>query len=158
VRLDAPPGVSLFVYDNGTFVVQSFRKEEVGVTVSVAAADMWGRRGKGLSEGAAQTQGQVSAPKPGDVRGPAPPQGSARESAQEGHGGGPPLPWKLRNLVTGEIVVGEIDAAGAAGPRGGAGGAGASSGARDSAGGAAALRGSYNVRIPAHSYAVFAVQ
>jgi hypothetical protein len=36
VRLDAPDHVSLFTYDNGTFIVQSFRHEPATVTVSVA--------------------------------------------------------------------------------------------------------------------------
>jgi hypothetical protein len=35
VRLDGPSHVALFAYDNNTFVVQSFRDEEVDVTVSV---------------------------------------------------------------------------------------------------------------------------
>jgi hypothetical protein len=35
VRLDAPAGVSLFVYDNGTFIVQSFRPEASAVEVSI---------------------------------------------------------------------------------------------------------------------------
>jgi hypothetical protein len=36
VRIDAPAQVSLFAYDNDTFVVESFRPEETEVTVSVA--------------------------------------------------------------------------------------------------------------------------
>ena len=36
VRLDAPDHVSLFSYDNGTFIMQSFRGEPVTVTVSLA--------------------------------------------------------------------------------------------------------------------------
>jgi hypothetical protein len=36
VRLDAPALVSLFAYDNGTFIVQSFRDETASVGVSVA--------------------------------------------------------------------------------------------------------------------------
>jgi len=36
VRLDAPALVSLFAYDNGTFIVQSFRSEPAAVGVSVA--------------------------------------------------------------------------------------------------------------------------
>ncbi|HWB45903.1 MAG TPA: hypothetical protein VG900_10725, partial [Hyphomicrobiaceae bacterium] len=35
VRLDAPPLVSIFAYDNGSFVVQSFRDEPVDVSVAV---------------------------------------------------------------------------------------------------------------------------
>jgi hypothetical protein len=35
VRIDAPAKVSLFAYDNGTFVVESFRDEPVAVTVRV---------------------------------------------------------------------------------------------------------------------------
>jgi hypothetical protein len=36
VRLDAPARVSLFAYDNGTFVVQSFRSESVSIDASLA--------------------------------------------------------------------------------------------------------------------------
>ena len=36
VRIDAPAGVSLFTYDNGTFIVQSFLHEATKVNVSVA--------------------------------------------------------------------------------------------------------------------------
>lgn len=36
VRLDAPDHVSLFTYDNGTFIVQSFRAEPATVTISLA--------------------------------------------------------------------------------------------------------------------------
>jgi len=36
VRLDAPSLVSLFVYDNGTFIVESFRSEPASIGVSVA--------------------------------------------------------------------------------------------------------------------------
>jgi hypothetical protein len=36
VRIDAPSHVSLFAYDNGTFIVQSFRAEPASVGVSVA--------------------------------------------------------------------------------------------------------------------------
>jgi hypothetical protein len=39
VRIDSPPQVGLFVYDNGTFVVQSFRAEDAQVTLSVPARD-----------------------------------------------------------------------------------------------------------------------
>jgi hypothetical protein len=38
VQLEAPAKVSLFVYDNGTFVVQSFRDEPVEVTVTLELA------------------------------------------------------------------------------------------------------------------------
>ncbi len=38
VRLDAPALVSLFAYDNGTFIVQSFRADPASVGVSVAGA------------------------------------------------------------------------------------------------------------------------
>jgi hypothetical protein len=38
VRIDAPPLVSLFAYDNKTFVVQSFRPEAAVVSISVAGA------------------------------------------------------------------------------------------------------------------------
>ena len=38
VRIDAPPRVSLFVYDNGTFIVQSFRSAATTVNVSVSGA------------------------------------------------------------------------------------------------------------------------
>jgi hypothetical protein len=36
VRLDAPDHISLFVYDNGTFIIQSFRAAPATVTVSLA--------------------------------------------------------------------------------------------------------------------------
>ena len=36
VRIDSPPQVALFAYDNGAFVVESFRPEDSEVTVSVA--------------------------------------------------------------------------------------------------------------------------
>jgi hypothetical protein len=38
VRIDAPSHVALFVYDNGTFIVQSFRSEPVTVTLSAKDA------------------------------------------------------------------------------------------------------------------------
>ncbi len=38
VRLDAPAQVSLFAYDNGAFIVQSFRPEAAAVEISVAGA------------------------------------------------------------------------------------------------------------------------
>jgi hypothetical protein len=38
VRIDAPSHVSLFAYDNDTFIVQSFRSAPASVTVSVAGA------------------------------------------------------------------------------------------------------------------------
>ena len=38
VRLDAPSHVSLFVYDNGAFIVQSFRSEAVSVELIVNGA------------------------------------------------------------------------------------------------------------------------
>jgi hypothetical protein len=37
VRIDSPPQVSLFAYDNDTFVIQSFRADDASVTVRVAA-------------------------------------------------------------------------------------------------------------------------
>ncbi len=36
VRIDSPPQVALFAYDNGAFVVESFRPDDAAVTVSVA--------------------------------------------------------------------------------------------------------------------------
>jgi hypothetical protein len=36
VRIDSPPQVALFAYDNGAFVVESFRPDDAEVTVSVA--------------------------------------------------------------------------------------------------------------------------
>lgn len=39
VRLDAPARVSLFAYDNGTFIVQSFRADPVTVGVSIAGGN-----------------------------------------------------------------------------------------------------------------------
>ncbi|HEY6451264.1 MAG TPA: hypothetical protein VIX87_01555 [Steroidobacteraceae bacterium] len=38
VRLDAPAHVSLFAYDNGVFIVQSFRPDSTRVSISVAGA------------------------------------------------------------------------------------------------------------------------
>jgi hypothetical protein len=38
VRLDAPARVSLFAYDNGTFIVESFRPDAVTVKLSIAGA------------------------------------------------------------------------------------------------------------------------
>jgi hypothetical protein len=38
LRLDAPAQVSLFAYDNGSFIVQSFRSESAAVDVSIAGA------------------------------------------------------------------------------------------------------------------------
>ena len=38
VRLDAPDRVSLFAYDNGTFVVQSFRDDDTAVNLSLLGA------------------------------------------------------------------------------------------------------------------------
>jgi hypothetical protein len=38
VRLDAPARVSLFAYDNGTFVVESFRPDAATVKLSIAGA------------------------------------------------------------------------------------------------------------------------
>jgi hypothetical protein len=38
VRLDAPDRVSLFAYDNGTFVVQSFRDDDTDVNLSLLGA------------------------------------------------------------------------------------------------------------------------
>ena len=36
VRLDAPPQVALFTYDNGAFIVENYRDEPASVTISVA--------------------------------------------------------------------------------------------------------------------------
>ena len=36
VRIDAPSQVALFAYDNGTFIVESYRDEPVKVTISLA--------------------------------------------------------------------------------------------------------------------------
>lgn len=35
LRTDSPPQVGLFVYDNGTFVIESFRSDDAAVTISV---------------------------------------------------------------------------------------------------------------------------
>jgi hypothetical protein len=40
VRIDAPAQVALFAYDNGAFVVESFRAEDTEVTVSVMGNDV----------------------------------------------------------------------------------------------------------------------
>jgi hypothetical protein len=88
VRIDAPAQVSLFAYDNGTFVIQSFRPEAAQVSVSIAGAN-----------------------------------------------------GKLRNIVSNEMPPAEAEAAPdrQAGPQ-------------------AAPRTSFKVRIPAHSYAAFAIE
>jgi hypothetical protein len=39
VRIDAPAQVSLFAYDNGSFIVQSFRPDSATVDIAVAGAD-----------------------------------------------------------------------------------------------------------------------
>jgi hypothetical protein len=36
VRIDAPPQVALFTYDNGAFLVENYRDEAASVTISVA--------------------------------------------------------------------------------------------------------------------------
>jgi hypothetical protein len=36
VRIDAPPRVALFTYDNGAFIVENYRGEEAEVTISLA--------------------------------------------------------------------------------------------------------------------------
>jgi hypothetical protein len=36
VRIDAPSRVALFTYDNGAFIVENYRDEEVAVTISLA--------------------------------------------------------------------------------------------------------------------------
>jgi hypothetical protein len=79
VRIDAPAHVSLFAYDNGTFVVQSFRSEAADVSISIAGAN-----------------------------------------------------GKLRNMVSAERPAAEAEAS--------------------------APRRSFKVRIPAHSYAAFAIE
>ena len=38
VRIDAPPQVALFTYDNGAFIVENYRDEPASVTISVAGA------------------------------------------------------------------------------------------------------------------------
>jgi hypothetical protein len=88
VRIDAPPQVSLFAYDNGTFVIQSFRAEAAQVSVSIAGAN-----------------------------------------------------GKLRNIVSNEMPPAE-----------------AQSPPDRQAGPQAAPRTSFKVRIPAHSYAAFAIE
>jgi hypothetical protein len=40
VRIDAPAQVALFAYDNGTFVVESFRAEAATVTIRLAGANL----------------------------------------------------------------------------------------------------------------------
>jgi hypothetical protein len=36
LRIDAPPQVALFTYDNGAFVVENYRDDAASVTISVA--------------------------------------------------------------------------------------------------------------------------
>jgi voltage-gated potassium channel Kch len=88
VRIDAPAQVSLFAYDNGTFVIQSFRPEAVQINVSIAGAN-----------------------------------------------------GKLRNLVSNERPAAEAQPA-----------------PEKQAGPQVAPRTSFKVRIPAHSYAAFAIE
>jgi hypothetical protein len=59
VRIDAPAQVSLFAYDNGALVVQSFRAEDTEVTLSVAgdAQVTNALTGEALKEVAAPTSG-----------------------------------------------------------------------------------------------------
>jgi hypothetical protein len=70
VRLDAPDRVSLFAYDNGTFVVQSFRDDDTAVNLSLLGE---GVRLRDLSSGklveaqARRRQGRRLAP-PGRAR------------------------------------------------------------------------------------------
>jgi hypothetical protein len=40
VRIDAPPQISLFIYDNGSFVVQSFRGEATAVTLHISGREL----------------------------------------------------------------------------------------------------------------------
>jgi voltage-gated potassium channel Kch len=89
VRIDAPAHVSLFAYDNGTFVVQSFRSEAADVSISTAGAN-----------------------------------------------------GKLRNMVSAERPTAEVEAASD----------------RQAAGPQAVPRTTFKVRIPAHSYAAFAIE
>lgn len=69
VRIDAPDRVSLFAYDNKTFIVQSYRDEEVKVTVSVAGTPA---KLRDLVSGEAQSLAAV----PVNPRGPRLPQRS----------------------------------------------------------------------------------
>jgi hypothetical protein len=66
VRIDADPLVSLFVYDNDTLVVHSFRDEPANVTVSIKGA---ARRLVNIA-----TNGSVAPepPRPAPTRGPPP--------------------------------------------------------------------------------------
>jgi hypothetical protein len=68
VRLDAPARVSLFAYDNGTFIVQSFRGEAAEVGVSVVGAHVTVRdllSGESIAADRNGTKPQVG---PGAVR------------------------------------------------------------------------------------------
>jgi hypothetical protein len=67
VRIDAPDRVSLFAYDNNTFIVQSYRDEEVKVTVSVGGL-------KSKLRNLVSGQSQSLAPVPENPRGPKLPQ------------------------------------------------------------------------------------
>jgi hypothetical protein len=64
VRIDAPAQVSLFAYDNGAFVIESFRAEDTEVTVSVAGDAMLTNAltGQAVKDGAAPASGDRRPP------------------------------------------------------------------------------------------------
>ena len=77
VRLDAPSHVSLFIYDNDTFVVRSFRDEPTGVNIDVSGEALRLRDltdDHGSSEPAINPTGGISAARRGN--------GTARFSVQ----------------------------------------------------------------------------
>ncbi|TWB08785.1 hypothetical protein FBZ89_1534 [Nitrospirillum amazonense] len=65
VRLDSPDHVSLFAYDNGTFVVESFRDQPVSVTLSLLGQGVHLRN---LSTNADIAATPAAAPKDGKFR------------------------------------------------------------------------------------------
>jgi hypothetical protein len=64
VRIDSPPQVALYAYDNGAFVVESFRPDDAEVTVSVVGQNV---KVKNLSTGEALRE-QTATPDPPDKR------------------------------------------------------------------------------------------
>jgi hypothetical protein len=69
LRIDSPPQVSLFAYDNSTFVIESFRADDAAVTIHLPAADKTVRdavNGKAFEVAApqavAQSRGRYAAP------------------------------------------------------------------------------------------------
>jgi hypothetical protein len=71
VRVDGPGKVSLFVYDNGMFIVESFLDEPVGVAVTVAKQAV-GLHDVLSDEVLAPVRGGAGGPRPGSFGGRGP--------------------------------------------------------------------------------------